>query len=218
MDFLLHSESRSEEDAIKYVQKWIRKYPDAGYGTRFYLNWIVGDNPKPYRSIGNGAGMRISPVGWVSNESIETKNLSDLVTNITHNTKQATLAAYVISHLILMARQGKSKQELFEFASRFYDLNFDYEDLVKNYTFSELCSESVPQALYCFFISNSFEDCLRITISIGGDCDTTAAISCAIAEAFYNQIDEDLINKIKNLLPLDMLKVIKQFKETYGGF
>ena len=52
-------------------------------------------------------------------------------------------------------------------------------------------------------ISDSFEDCLRTTISIGGDCDTTAAISCAIAEAYYKEIDQDLILNAIKLLPID---------------
>ena len=53
-----------------------------------------------------------------------------------------------------------------------------------------------------------FEDCLRTTISIGGDCDTTSAISCAIAEAYYGSISEELKDKVLAKLPQDMRNVI----------
>ena len=72
----------------------------------------------------------------------------------------------------------------------------------------ESCQVTLPQALYCFLISNSFEDCLRTTISIGGDCDTTAAISCAIAEAYYKEIPEDLKQAVRKKLTLEMIEVL----------
>ena len=61
----------------------------------------------------------------------------------------------------------------------------------------ETCQATVPQALFCFLISNSFEDCLRTTVSIGGDTDTLCAISCAIAEAYYKEIDKELLDEVK---------------------
>lgn len=39
--------------------------------------------------------------------------------------------------------------------------SLDFDDLVKNYCFSEICQKSVPQAIYCFLISDSLEDTLR---------------------------------------------------------
>ena len=44
-------------------------------------------------------------------------------------------------------------------------------------------------------------DIEELTISIGGDTDTLLAISCAIAEAYYKEIDEELINKTLSLFP-----------------
>ena len=91
----------------------------------------------------------------------------------------------------------------------------DGEDLRKNYKFNETCQESVPQAIYCFLISEDFVDCLRTTISIGGDCDTTAAISCAIAEAYYDEIPLDLIEAVKSKLPKEMLDIIEDANWIY---
>ena len=217
MDWILHAKVKCNKTAIEYLQKWARKYPRAGYGGMF-RSWIFKDNPKPYNSCGNGSAMRISPVGWISDNPNSIKIISDIITGITHNHPEGLKGAYVTAQLISMARTGKSKMEMKMFAEQYYNLDFDYNELVKNYSHeAEICQITVPQALFCFFISNSFEDCLRTTISIGGDCDTTAAISCAIAEAFYGYIPEDLISQVKNKLPMEMLVTIDEFKEKYGG-
>ena len=92
--------------------------------------------------------------------------------------------------------------------------NLDYENLKATFTFNETCQGTVPQSIYCFLISNSFEDCLRKTISIGGDCDTTSAMSCAIAEAFYG-IPEQFIEKVKTYLTSEMIAVIDSFYKKF---
>ena len=217
MDWLLHAENRNGKNAAMYLRKWGRKYPNAGYGTRF-VRWLHDDNAKAYNSCGNGSAMRISPVGWISNNLMEVAVMSFVATMITHNHPEGVKGADVTAKLICMARNGKSKEEMKAFAEKHYDINFDYNELVKNYYHGEeTCQVTVPQALYCFFISNSFEDCLRTTVSIGGDTDTLCAISCAIAEAYYGQISAQLIEKVKEKLPSDMIKVIEEFKEKYGG-
>ena len=217
MDWLLHANVKCNKTAVEYLQKWARKYPHAGYGGMFY-QWKDSVNPKPYNSCGNGSAMRISGVGWVSDEMPETKLLSDIITGVTHNHPEGMKGAFVTSQLIYMARMGKSKMEMKMFAEQFYNLEFDYNELVANYKHeAEICQITVPQAIYCFLISNSFEDCLRTTISIGGDCDTTAAISCAIAEAFYGYIPEELVEQVRAKLTPEMLEVVDEFKMKYGG-
>ncbi|MBZ5796453.1 ADP-ribosylglycohydrolase family protein [Burkholderia contaminans] len=54
-----------------------------------------------------------------------------------------------------------------------------------NYRFNETCQETVPQAIIAFLESRDFEDAIRNAISLGGDSDTLAAITCNIAEAAY---------------------------------
>ena len=91
----------------------------------------------------------------------------------------------------------------------------DYQALVKTYSFSEICQKSVPQAIYCFLISDSLEDAIRNCISIGGDCDTTAAMSCAVAEAFYG-IPNNLKEQIMEYLDIDMIELIEKFQNKFG--
>lgn len=80
----------------------------------------------------------------------------------------------------------------------------------KNYTFSSRASESVFEAIFCFFESTSFEDAIRLAISIGGDSDTIAAITGSISEAFYG-VPDSLKEKALSYLPEDYKKIIEAF-------
>ena len=57
----------------------------------------------------------------------------------------------------------------------------------------------MPQALACFFEGESFEDVIRNCISIGGDCDTTAAIAGSIAEGYYG-LPEEIVERARTYL------------------
>lgn len=191
----------NKEKIIDTFKKWGRTYPNAGYGGMFY-KWLFSDMRDSYNSYGNGAAMRISAVGWYANSEEEVKTFSKAVTEVTHSHKEGLKGAEVVAMCIYYARCSKSKEFIKDYVSKYYDLNFNYDDLVKNYYHGEeICQVTVPQAIYCFLISKDFEDCLRTTISIGGDCDTTAAISCAIAEAYYKYIDENIIKEALKRLP-----------------
>lgn len=189
-----------KDKIIDTLKKWGRTYKNRGYGNRFY-NWLLSDDRNAYKSYGNGAAMRISPVGWYANSEEEVKDFARRITEVTHNHKEGLKGAEVTAMCVYYAKIGKSKEFIKEYVKQYYNIDFNYEDLRKHYQFNETCQESVPQAIYCFLISNSFEDCLRTTISIGGDCDTTAAISCAIAEAYYKNINSNLINLVFERLP-----------------
>ncbi len=207
---ILNSGDTSYENCVKTMQKWAQKYPFAGYGSKF-IYWKDMKNPRPYNSCGNGSAMRVSAVGWFANNEEEVVMLSRAVTEITHNHPEGLKGAEVTAMCIFKALHGCSKEEIKEYIISKYPevLELDYEDLRRTYVHGpEICQVTVPQALYCFLISNDFEDCLRTTISIGGDCDTTAAISCAIAEAYYKQIDKELIKQVRNKLTKEMLDVI----------
>lgn len=207
-----------QSDSLKVVKtfkKWGKTFPNAGYGGGFY-RWLHSDRTTGYNSYGNGAAMRVSPVGWYADSEEQVKEFSRCVTEISHSHPQGLLGAEVTAMCVYYARTGKSKEFIKKYVEQYYDINFDYEDLVKNYRFNSSCQGTVPQAIFCFLISKSFEDCLRTSISIGGDSDTLAAISCAIAEAYYKDIDKILKLQAMALLPkptydCDALAVLRKF-------
>lgn len=182
-----------------------------GYGEMFY-EWLK--DPMPYQSYGNGAAMRVSPIAYFAKNKEQLKDMSRAVTIVSHNHPEAILGAEAISVSVFMALNGASKEEIKkEIEDNYYKLDFDYEKLVKNYKFDLRCNNSVPQAIYCFLISNSFEDALRTAISIGGDSDTIVSMTCAIAQAFYG-VPIGLERWALRYLDKNLLRVYTNFKES----
>lgn len=207
VDWLLNGKNDSP---IHFLQKWGRKYLSS-YGGMFNC-WLQMDDPQPYNSFGNGSAMRISPIAYLSDNMDELKDLTIRATIVSHNHPEGIKGALVTATCVYMALHGSTKEQIKEYAIREYPeiAEFDYETLRRTYQFNETCQMSVPQAIYCFLISTDFEDCIRTTISIGGDCDTTAAISGAIAGAFY-KIPDSLVQEVLNKLTTEMIDLLKKF-------
>jgi hypothetical protein len=162
-----------------------RKYPNCGFGGMFY-QWVFNDNPGPYNSFGNGAAMRISPAGFAATSEWDAERLAETVTEVTHNHDEGIKGAKATAIAIVMARRGALKNEIRDrIVAEYYPLDFRIDDIRDTYRFNESCQETVPQAIECFLESTSFEDAIRTAISLGGDSDTIAAITGAIAEAYY---------------------------------
>ena len=52
------------------MHEYGRKYPNRGYGGRFF-KWLLSKNPKPYDSFGNGSAMRVSPCAFLASGNRE---------------------------------------------------------------------------------------------------------------------------------------------------
>jgi len=201
------------KQAIKEMQKLGKLYPCAGYGKTF-RNWLKEKDPQPYGSYGNGSAMRVSPVAYCAKSLEEVKALSKEVTIVSHNHTEGIKGAEATAIAIWMALNKHSKEEIRKYIEKnYYKLNFDYEELKQNYYFNETCQNTVPQAIYCFLISNDFEDCLRTSVSIGGDTDTLCAISCAIAEAYYG-IPERIHNSAVGYLDKKLAKIYNKYYKS----
>ena len=140
------------EKTVAAMQRIGQQYPNCGYGTRF-IRWMFADNPQPYNSCGNGSAMRVSPVGFVARDVEEAKRLSAAVTCISHNHPEGMKGAEVTAVAIVMARQGKSKEEIHEEMEKYYDLSTSVDAYRKEWggNGKEICQVSLPQALACFF-------------------------------------------------------------------
>jgi len=55
--------------------------------------------------------------------------------------------------------------------------------------------------------SNSFEDCIRNCISLGGDADTMGAIAGGIAEAYYG-VPKEIEEKVYGYLSNEFLGIL----------
>lgn len=201
--------------AISSMRHWGRKYPNAGYGGHFAM-WLTSDDMGPYNSCGNGAAMRISPIGWVAESLEECIAMSRAVTEVTHNHPDGIKGAEATAVQIYLARKGMSINELRKYEEEhYYPLdNYSFKFLKKHYKWHSLCDGTCQAAFVSLYESSSFEDAIRNTISLGGDCDTTGAICGAIAEAIY-PIDEKLNEKIKTYMSQEEQNVLEEFQKRY---
>lgn len=201
------------EKAINNMQKLGRLYPGYGYGGHF-VEWIYSENPQPYNSWGNGSAMRVSPCGFVAESLEEAEMLAEKVTKVTHNHEEGIKGAVATAKAIFLAREGKSIKEIREYLSDYYKVDFTLDDIRDEYTFDVSCMGTLPVALASFYESTGFEDAIRNAISIGGDSDTIAAITGAIAEAYYG-IPDAIKDQAISLLDELMLDIYAQFSARY---
>lgn len=216
--------NRIKKDLIFEFKEMVKRYPDAGFGGSFY-RWSLGKFGKgypPYSSFGNGSAMRTSSVGWIANSIEEVKKLSKIVSEVTHNHVEGIKGAEATSVCIYLARIGKSKEYIKQYVidnyyPRINDLDFD--TLVKEYTFDVTCQGSVPESIYAFLISDDLEDTIRNCMAIGGDCDTTAAIAGAIAEAYYSPkyLSEFESKFISTCFNTEVTQMIRRFHQAINS-
>ena len=202
-------------NAVICMQEIGRHYPDCGYGGSF-RKWMFSSNPKPYRSYGNGAAMRVSACGFAAFSLKEAIAMSKAVTEVTHNHPEGLKGAEATTVALYMARTGSSILEIRDCIDKhYYPMNFTLDGIRDSYCFNETCQDTVPQALMAFFESTSFEDAIRNAISIGGDSDTLAAITGGIAEAYYG-IPEAIRKHALTFLDERLLGILNAFEANYG--
>ena len=188
----------------------------AGYGANFY-NWLFSPSEEPYNSWGNGSAMRVSPVGFAFNTLDEVMNEAKKSAECTHNHPEGIKGAQATALSIYLARTGESKEGIKkEISQRFhYDLNRTLDEIRPVYYFKIACQDSVPESIIAFLESEDVEDAIRNAISLGGDADTMACIAGGIAEAYYKEIPDHIIEEARQRLPDEFLKIIDSFYETY---
>ena len=204
---------------ISYVdnlKSFYQRYPHRGYGGSFHA-WARSSNPMPYNSWGNGAAMRISPVGYAYNDIDTVLQKAAEFTEITHNHPEGIKGGQATAAAIYLARMGKSKSEIKDFIeTNFqYDLNQHVDEIRPSYKFDVSCQGTVPQAIRAFIDSTDFEDAIRTAVSLGGDTDTLACITGGIAQAFYGGVPEPIVNKVYEILDARLGKITRMFMEKY---
>ncbi len=201
----------TEEYDLNYY-RYARHYPNAGYGRRFF-KWLESASMIPYNSYGNGAAMRVSPIGYAFNDKTTVLAEAKKSAECTHNHPEGIKGAQAVALAIFMSRKGFSKEEIREtIAKEFnYDLNRTIESIRPTYKGHVSSQESVPEAIIAFLDSTDFISAIRLAVSLGGDADTQAAIAGSIAEAFYKNIDREIISRTFLYLHQEFIDIIVDF-------
>ena len=199
-------------EALRSVRTLGNKFPGGGRHTAF-VAWYIFNDDKPYQKDGNGAAVRISPVGWYAKSEEDVGRLSRIVTSVLHDDPEAFKGAECIAMCVYLAKNGATKEEIFARAKAYYPELGSYScaELSKSYTLNWSCQGTVPEALTCFFGGESFEDTIRNAIFIGGDSDTIAAIAGSVAEAYFGMSEAERLSALA-VLPEELQDIVKKFE------
>ena len=99
----------NSSDYAKTYHSFGRRFPHRGYGGGF-KKWLISDNPKPYNSYGNGAAMRVSPIGWYCNSIDDVLAEAEKSAEVTHNHPEGIKGSQAVALAVFLARNRKSKK------------------------------------------------------------------------------------------------------------
>jgi ADP-ribosylglycohydrolase len=204
-------------DFAAALRRWGQCYPRAGYSSRFF-QWICDQREGPYQSFGNGAAMRVSPIGWAFDTLERVLAEAERSAAVSHDHPEGVKGAQSVAAAIFVARNGGSRADVRNvFEARFgYDCSTPLDTLRKRHRFDVTCQHTVPVAATVALASVSVEDAIRKAVSLGGDADTLGCIAGAIAEALHGGVPRALANAVRARLPADMLAVTDRFVQRYG--
>lgn len=206
LDAILH-----DRNYDKYLREYIKKYKDYKPNFNPYfktifsnslIKWANEDNIGT--SIGNGAMMRISPVGYLFDTEKDVITNSRLATIPSHNSEEAIKCATKIALVIFYLRKGLTIDEIYDKLA----IKIKFNPFNK---FNVTCEQTIDNCLFTLYNSNNFEDAIRRTIALGGDTDTNACIVGSMAEALYG-IDNELIETANSKLPKEFVKILSKTK------
>lgn len=217
--WLTDDPEHSPQTLVQIMQEFGHRYPSpmGGYGARFNA-WLESEEPRPYNSWGNGSAMRVSPVGLYAANLPEALDLARISAEVTHNHPEGIKGAQAIAAAVFLAKDGSGKPFIKEFIERMfgYDLGRKTDDIRRTYAFDESCQGSVPEAITAFLEGNSFEETVRLSVSLGGDSDTIACMAGAIAACLCpipRHLAEECRKKFADAQ--DLLLVMDRFEAEY---
>ena len=183
-DSILHG-----ADLVGLFKDYAREYPSAGYGGTF-RRWAASDDRRPYNSWGNGAAMRVSPVGYAYDSLDEVLLQAKSTAEVTHDHPEGIKGAQATAAAVYLARTGSGKHEIRAYVERKFGYRLDarIDDLRPRFTFNVSCQGTVPPAIIAFLESTDYEHAIRLAVSLGGDSDTIACITGGIAQAYYGDV------------------------------
>lgn len=188
-DALLEWQKSSDDKKLKdllidKMQYHCKKRMNAGYGNMFYA-WLKSGSRSPYNSFGNGAAIRGAAAGWYAKSLTEAEHIAEITASVTHDHPEGIKGAVAVAGAVFLAKNGAHKPEISKYISSFYNTDFRLSDIRGTYKYDATCIGTVPVAMAAFAESNGFTDAIKNAVSVGGDSDTLAAITGAVAEAHY---------------------------------
>lgn len=208
---------RATEYAVQYKQfySW---FPNAGYGSMF-RKWASSRHMTRQRSFGNGAAMRVVPIGYAYEDLEQVLLQAKASCLYTHNHREAVKGAQAVAAAVWLALHQHDKEQIRAYiAEHFgYDMDFTIDEIRPGYHFDSSCAYCVPPAIMAFLESENYEDAVRKAVSLGGDADTLACIAGGIAEAFYGEIPDAIRRFCDSRLDISIKTPVRELAQLCKG-
>lgn len=231
-----------EQMAKRFVENYYQE-PWRGYGStppRIFraiksgISWQEAPQKVfPQGSYGNGAAMRIAPIGlFYYDDPEKLREMAYQTSRITHThqlgMEGAALEALAVAFALneeanfLEKLKDFTKVELYqrklERIEKLLEKKEDKNEVVKELGNGIEAFNSVPTAIYSFSVNPRFEEALVYAVSLGGDSDTIGAMTGAIAGAWHGveEIPKRWIAKLENREYIEKLAE-KLWKIKEGG-
>jgi len=158
-------------------------------------------------SLGNGAAVRIAPMGLLFQENIQAAaEMSHLDAQITHKHPEAVYGSVAMSVAVCALAQGRAQplnviNKILGFIPEGAQLaknlraaqtmilddvsSGDKKQLLLKSGSTSKVTDTVPNALLAFAATESYREAVETAIRAGGDTDTVAAMTGALAGTFY---------------------------------
>ena len=206
------NEGYDGEQLVSYMKELGQAYPYAGYGSMFNA-WLWREESHPYGSYGNGAAMRVSPIGLYALTLRDALEGAKISAEVSHSHPEGIKGAQAVAAAVWMANNGYPKNAIREYIERKfgYDMSRTIDEIRPTYKWDSSCQRSVPEAIIAFLDGWNFEDVVRLAVSLGGDADTQAAIAGGIAACIY-PIPEYILTECEKRLPTELLEIMRNFE------
>jgi len=208
---LLENEGFNPRDQIeRYVRWWQKGYLsstgycfDIGNTVKDALSFYLASG-EPYsgsthtRSAGNGSIMRLAPVPMFYQADIEKViHYCAESSKTTHGTRESVDACKLFGLMVGLALRGSSKEEILfgteehldpqSLAPKIKDIQAgSYQKKQESEIIgSGYVVKSLEAALWCFYLTESFQEAVLKAVNLGNDADTTGAVVGQLAGAYY---------------------------------
>lgn len=211
----LEFNERAREYAVQ-LRQFYSYFPHAGYGQMF-SEWASDRrNMKKQKSYGNGAAMRVVPIGFAYHDLDQVLLQAKASCVYTHNNRKAIRGAQAVASAVFLAVNGENKEYIRSFIrEKFrYRLDQTISSIRPGYSFFSDAENSVPPAIIAFLDSEDYESAVRNAVSLGGDADTMACIAGGIAEAYYKDIPDHIKKFCDSRIDFSIRKAVNEFKNT----
>jgi ADP-ribosyl-[dinitrogen reductase] hydrolase len=175
-----------------------------------FLRWALADNAPPYGSWGNGAPMRVASIGWLARTEAEALDLAAAQAAVSHNHPDAVAAAQAVALAIFSFRGGARIAAV----QRRIVEDFGCDLTPKpgpTYKFDVSAAGTAASALATALAADDWETAVRNAICLGGDADTLACITGAVAEAIHG-LPFEIAMTTREYLTNDLLYVLNRFE------